>query len=90
MAEKVSKIHYTSHYLKGYAKLPKRIQGKQDKKEQWFRANPFDIRLETHNLQGNLKGFYAYSITRTHRALFRFITPNEVIFYDIGTHSVYK
>jgi len=90
MAEKVSKIHYTSCYLKNYAKLPQYVQNIQDKKEQWFRANPFDIRLETHGLQGDLKGFYSYSVTRSHRVLFRFINNNEVIFYEIGTHEIYK
>lgn len=90
MARKINRIHYTSHYLKGYGKLPLRIQEIQDKKEQWFREDSFDSRLEIHNLKGKYKNFYSYSVTRSYRVLFRFIKAGEVIFYDIGTHEIYK
>lgn len=87
---KVNKIHYTSHYLKTYQKLPKEIQKLQDKKEQWFQESYFDARLKTHKLKGKFNNFYSYSIAHKWRVLFRFIKKSEVIFYDIGTHKIYK
>jgi len=88
--QRIDKIHYTSHYLKSYERLPKYIQEIQDKKEKWFKENPFDPKLETHKLKGGYKNFYSYSVTRSFRVLFRFIKEKEVIFYDIGTHEIYK
>lgn len=91
MAEgKVNKIHYTSHYLKAYQRLPLQIRRIQNKKEQWFRECPFDVRLKTHKLKGRYQRLYSYWITRSLRVLFRFISRDEVIFYDIGTHSIYR
>jgi len=89
-ANKVDKVHYTSHYLKAYKNLPKQIQELQDKKEQWFQNNSFDMRLKTHKLRGKYSDFYSYSVTYKWRVLFRFVKKDEVIFYDIGTHDIYK
>lgn len=88
--EAVHKIHYTSHYLRAYKKLPKKIRATQDKREPIFKNNPFSKRLETHKLKGKYKKFFSYSVTQSFRVLFRFIKKDEVIFYDIDTHDIYK
>jgi addiction module RelE/StbE family toxin len=90
MAKRISKIHFTSVYLKSYQRLPKNIQKIQTKKERLFRENPFHPSLKTHKLKGKYKKFYSYSVTRDYRVLFRFLDKNKVIFYDIGTHEIYK
>ena len=90
MPKKITKIYYTSIYLKHYQKLPKNIQALQDKKEKWFKDDPFNPRLKTHKLKGKYRKFFSYSVARSFRVLFRFISENEVIFYDIGTHEIYR
>jgi proteic killer suppression protein len=55
-----------------------------------FRENPFHPSLRTHKLKGKYKNFYSYSVTRDYRVLFRFLNGDKVIFYDIGTHEIYK
>ncbi len=88
--EKISKIHYASVYLKSYEILPKYIQEIQDKKERLFKKEPFNSILKTHKLKGKYKEFYSYSVTHSYRVLFRFLSGDKVIFYDIGTHEIYK
>jgi addiction module RelE/StbE family toxin len=90
MARKINKIHFTSVYLKSYERLPKHVKRIQDRKEKLFRENPFHPSLKTHKLKGKYKDFYSYSVTRDYRVLFRFLNGDEVIFYDIGTHEIYK
>lgn len=90
MERKITKIHYTSVYLKSYEDIPIQIQKIQDRKEKLFRGNPFNQILKTHKLKGKYESFYSYSVTHSYRVLFRFLSGDKVIFYDIGTHEIYK
>lgn len=90
MARHISKIHTTSDFEKSFRKIPIRIQDLAIKKDEWFRQDAFDSRLHTHKLRGELEGYWSYSVNQKYRILFRFLTDNEVIYYDIGTHEIYK
>lgn len=90
MPAAILKIYYTSHYLKAYERLPKRLQALQDKKECVFKNAPSHLSLKMHKLKGKYKQIYAYSIAYRWRVLFRFVNEREVIFYDIGTHGIYQ
>ncbi len=84
------KIHLSSGFEKSFRKLPGRIQNLAIRKDTWFRRDVFDQRLRTHKLKGALEGYYAYSVNFQYRVLFRFINVHEVIYYDVGTHEIYK
>jgi len=87
---RIEKIHFSPRYFKSFFRLPAPIQKLAIKKDPWFRTNPFDGRLRTHKLKGDLAGTWSYSINREYRVLFRFISDVEVLYYDIGTHEVYR
>lgn len=82
--------HYTSRFIKDLKKLSKEKQELASRREVYFRKDPFDLRLKTHKLSGAFKGYWAFSLTYSDRVLFRFISKNEVIFYKIGGHDIYK
>ncbi|MDD5530317.1 MAG: type II toxin-antitoxin system mRNA interferase toxin, RelE/StbE family [bacterium] len=84
------KVHITSEFEKSFHKLPVRIQYMAEKKDREFQLNPFDKRLHTHKLKGELEGYWSYYINYKYRILFRFLNENEVIYYDIGTHTIYR
>jgi len=90
MIRPVHTIHITSDFTKAFRRLPRRIQGLAIKKDQQFRQDAFMASLRTHKLKGHLEGYYAYSVNLEYRILFRFIKNDEVIYYDIGTHEIYK
>ena len=90
MGRPVLKIHLSSGFEKSFHKLPGRIQDLATRKDKWFRRDAFDQRLRTHKLKGSLEGHCAYSVNFQYRVLFRFINDHEVIYYDIGTHEIYK
>lgn len=87
---RIKSVHFSPHFFKSFQRLPRNIQALSKKKDEWFRQNPFDPRLHTHKLKGELFGVWAYSVNREYRLLFRFLNGDEVIYYDIGTHDIYK
>ena len=87
--EKISLVHYTSDFRKAYKRLPKNIQDATDKKDALFRKNPFHPSLKTHKLHGPLDNLWSFWVTRDYRILFEFV-KDGVIFYDVGTHEIYR
>ena len=73
-----------------YKKIPKHLQKKTVEKNLLFRCNPLDKRLETHKLSGKLSGYWSYSVDYHYRVLFRFISEIEAIYFNVGTHNIYK
>jgi len=81
--------HYTSDFQKAYKKLPPQIQDVLDDKDSLFRQNPFHKSLRTHKLHGQLEGLWSFWVSHSYRVLFEFV-KDEAIFYDIGTHEIYR
>ncbi len=86
---KLKKVKYSSKFFKDLKKLPKTQLKFVVKKEKIFFENPFDPRLKTHKLKGELSEFYSFSISYHWRIVFHF-EGEDIIFDAIGTHAVYK
>jgi len=82
-------IFYLPKFAREYKKLPKKIQEEAEKKESLFRADPFDPRLKTHKLHGELFGFWSFALTHRYRIIFDFSDKETVRFYSIGDHDIY-
>ena len=52
-----------------------------------FIENPFAPGLKTHKLTGVLDGLWAFSISYDCRVIVDFVSPEEVILIDIGSHD---
>lgn len=71
----------------------KRIQKNTDITEQfygrveWFTKDPFDPRLRTHKLSGELDDLWSFSITFDIRVIFYFAGEDRAVFIDIGSHD---
>ena len=87
---RIKQIHFSPRFFKSFNNLPKTIQELAKRKDKIFKKNPFDPILHTHKLKGELSGAWSYSVNYEYRVLFRFIKSNEVLYYDIDTHEVYK
>ncbi len=84
------RITVSPRFEKSYKSLPKRIKEKAKEQELLFRKNPFDPRLKTHRLTGREKEAWAFSINYSYRIKFIFLTEDDVLFLDVGTHEIYK
>lgn len=85
----ITKIHYTTRFIKDLKKLSKDKQKLAITREKLFREDPFARTLKTHKLTGKLAGLWAFSLTYHDRVLFKFINKTEVIFFKIGSHAIY-
>ena len=83
------KIIYLPRFAKEHKKLPEEIKQRAEQIEKMFRKNPFDPKLKTHKLQGELNTFLAFSIDYHYRIIFDFADKNIVRFYHIGLHDIY-
>mgnify|MGYP001558539373 CR=1 FL=1 len=53
-----------------------------------FRENVFDKRLKTHKLKGELRDYYAFSISYSDRIVFKVLDDGGVYLIEIGSHDV--
>lgn len=86
---KAKQIYYHPRFQKAFLSLPKIIRDKTKQQEQIFRENIFDKRLKAHKLHGKLKNLWSFSVSGKHRVIFSF-DGQDIIFYDIGVHEIYK
>lgn len=84
------KIYYSSKFYREYKKLPQKIKKLAEEKEAIFRKDPHDIRLKTHALTGELKGYWSFSIDHKIRIIFEFRSKGVIWFHSVGTHDIYK
>lgn len=73
--------------LKKWKKKHPDLMAKFEDKLALFCSEPFHPSLKTHGLSGNLKGYFAFSITYEYRLVFKFIVEDKVLLVDIGTHD---
>ena len=90
MQRRIKIVKYTKPFLKKLSRLSERLITQAQKKEILFKRNPFSPQLTTHKLSGRDKDSWAFSVNHACRIKFLFITDEEVLFLDIGTHKIYK
>ena len=90
MKRPIKEIVFSSRFEKEFGQLPRLIQELAHKKHEKFRADAFDLSLETHRLSGKFEGDWAYSVNRSYRVHFRFFDDHTVAYINIGTHEIYK
>ncbi len=86
----VMRILYLPKFEKQYKKLPVEVKNLAEKKEKIFRQDPFDSKLKTHKLHGELNSFWSFSISYDYRIIFDFIDKKTVRFYSVGKHDIYE
>lgn len=82
-------IIYTSKFFRAYKKLPKEIKQKAQGKEIIFRKDPFDNKLKTHKLTGELGDFWSFSIDSKYRIIFEIGKKDTYYFHIVGNHDIY-
>lgn len=87
---KVKNIYYSDDFMTKFLSLPKTIQKKSIKAEQFFRDNPFHPGLRLHKLEGKLKGAWSISVDYKYRIIFKPLDEGVILFADIGLHAIYE
>ncbi len=75
---------YTNRFLKSARYLEDGHKKKLAGLLEAIRLNPYQSKLHTKSLVGELAGIYSFRVTRDWRVLFRFDSPHEIILMDIA------
>ena len=86
---KIESIVWTAGFKRAFKK---RVVGKpyeQQFRERMvlFAEDPFDPRVKTHKLSGNLEGSWAFTVAFDCRVIFKFLSDEEILLVDIGSHD---
>jgi len=87
---KILRSHTTPQFEEDILALSKKIQIKAGRKIKLFEDNCFHPSLNTHKLKRALRHFWSFSVDNDYRTIFRFLPHQEVIYYRIGLHKIYK
>ena len=85
-------IYYHPRFRRNYRGLESQIKAQAEESVALFRLDPFNIRLDTHPLHGKLKNQWSFLVNNRYRILFEFLNKarTEVVFLDVGSHSIYR
>ena len=83
-------IRYKPAFLRSFKKLPVGLQQEIAERIALFRDNPKNPTLRTHNLKGELKGRWSFSVNYYTRIVFRFEGKHSVVLLAVGDHDVYR
>ena len=77
-------------FKRSFAGLPVEIQRKVVDKIALFEADPQHPSLRIHKLKGKLAGLWSFYVDDRYRVLFEFVDGDKVLYFDVGTHRVYR
>jgi mRNA-degrading endonuclease YafQ of YafQ-DinJ toxin-antitoxin module len=79
---------FEKHWHKYLAGLREKQKEQLRERLAIFKEDVFDKRFNTHRLKGNLKEYYAFSISYSDRIVFKIIEDSSVYFVEVGSHDV--
>lgn len=83
-------VAYSPAFKRAFKKIFKNNSAGQTQFQQkisLFLQDPFHSQLRTHKLSGSLKDFYSFSIDYDIRVIFYYVSDNQVVFENIGSHD---
>ena len=94
MSFQIKNIVFDKSFEKNFKKYKKKLTKQEidrlKEKLNIFKKDPFDKKLRTHKLRGELKNYFGFWINYSNRIIFRFIDDQTVFFIIIGDHDIYK
>ena len=83
-------VAFSSAFKRAFKKLTRRqpsLDGAFWARLEIFIEDPFDPRLRTHKLTGDLKGLWSFSLRHDQRVVFFFAEKDSAVLLDIGDHD---
>lgn len=78
------RVYYSDNFFKHVEKFDHKQQAKLARLIVLLKENPFQSRLHTKSLSGNLSGLYSFRVKRDLRVLFKILSADEIILVNIG------
>ncbi len=86
----MTQVAFSSSFKRAFKKRIANDPGLE--KEFWrrtavFISDPFDPRLRTHKLSGQLRGLWSFTVQHDVRVVFSFFDKRKALFEDVGSHD---
>ena len=86
----IKKILYSSRFLRALKSCKGVDKEVVQQRSMMFQKDCFAARLKTHKLKGKYKDLWSFSITDTHRIIFRLYKDGTAEFITVGDHDIYR
>lgn len=83
-------VHYKPSFLRDFKKLSPQAQVDAKEKIVLFAEVKNHEKLRVHKLTGQLKNYYSFSVTYSHRIVFVYESKNTAVLLAIGDLNIYK
>lgn len=80
-------VFFSNHFLRSARKLRGREQDALTERVALLAVNPYDPRLHTKALSGELSGFFSFRVGRNIRVIFQFTDTETLMLVDIGNRK---
>ena len=86
----MTQVAFSSSFKRAFKK---RVEGRKELEAKFWRRveifthNPYDPRLRTHKLSGELRDLWSFTVEYDVRVVFAFLPNNRAVFEDIGSHD---
>ena len=80
----MAKVYYSDRFKKQAKKLTEKQQDKLARLVVLLKGNPFSSQLKTKPLAGKFIGIYSFRLEHDFRALFKFMSPGEILLFNVG------
>lgn len=83
-------VGFSSSFRRAFKKRLKHqadVQAKFWRTVEIFVRDPYDERLKTHKLSGQLNDLWSFRVEYDLRVIFYFADESKAVFVDIGTHD---
>jgi addiction module RelE/StbE family toxin len=86
----VLQIYYKPQFIRQLKKLSIAAQNEVIEKIELLKHEENHAALRVHKLHGRLKGTLSFSINYKDRAIFEYMSKNEITLLVIGDHAIYN
>lgn len=83
-------VSYTPSFVRQAKALDSRVFNEAVVKIESFKDRGNHEPLKVHKLHGRLRDLYSFSVNHDVRIIFEYVDKNNVIFHDIGRHTIYE
>lgn len=83
-------IVYAPMFIRQWKSLPKELQDEAIEKIELFKHQENHKLLKVHKLNGQLSGFYSFSVNYKFRIVFEYGERDTVFLLKIGSHDIYQ
>lgn len=81
------KLTFGNRFFKSAKNLDKNTKSKLKLSLDILVENPFDLRLQTKPLSGNLSGYCSYRLGKDYRVIFKFTSDNTIFLLNVGNRK---